>query len=89
MDAPASLLHGLYPYTYSAGLTASTYASRRIIEEGAPAVERWLDMLRAGGSKSPLELLSIAGVDLSTAEPISEAVNYVGSLVQQLEESYA
>ncbi|MFB4160878.1 oligoendopeptidase F [Geomicrobium sp. JSM 1781026] len=80
---------GLYPYTYSAGLTASTYASRRIIEEGAPAVERWLDMLRAGGSKSPLELLSIAGVDLSTAEPISEAVNYVGSLVQQLEESYA
>ncbi|WP_307190033.1 hypothetical protein [Geomicrobium sp. JCM 19038] len=79
---------GLYPYTYSAGLTASTYASQRILEEGQPAVDRWLDMINAGGSKPPLELLQIAGVDMSTSAPISEAVAHVGSLISELERSF-
>jgi oligoendopeptidase F len=79
---------GLYPYTYSAGLTASTAAAQLIIEEGQPAVERWLDVLRAGGTMTPLELMKHAGVDMSTPEPIKKAVSYVGSLIDELEMSY-
>ncbi|PSL47059.1 oligopeptidase F [Salsuginibacillus halophilus] len=80
---------GLYPYTYSAGLTASTAASRHIIEEGEPAVERWLNSLRAGGTMKPLDLMQLSGVDMTTKEPIQEAVAYVGSLVDELEASFA
>ena len=45
---------GLYSYTYSAGLTASTAVAQMIKEEGQPAVDRWLDVLRAGGTMKPL-----------------------------------
>ncbi|WP_342574306.1 oligoendopeptidase F [Paenibacillus sp. FSL M8-0142] len=80
---------GLYPYTYAAGLTASTAAAQLIREEGQPAVDRWLQVLKAGGSMTPLELMSLAGVDMTTSEPISRAVAYVGSLVDELGSLYA
>lgn len=79
---------GLYPYTYSCGLTASTAVSQLIQEEGKPAVDRWLDVLRAGGTMKPLDLLKHAGVDMSTPEAVKKAVAYVGSLVDELERSY-
>ncbi|WP_280770835.1 oligoendopeptidase F [Salipaludibacillus daqingensis] len=79
---------GLYPYTYSAGLTASTAAAQMIKEEGQPAVDRWLTALKAGGTLKPLELMKLAGVDMTTPEPIQKAVAYVGSLVEDLEKSY-
>lgn len=79
---------GLYPYTYSAGLTASTAVAQLIQEEGQPAVDRWLDVLRAGGTMKPLELLKHAGIDMSKPDPIKKAVSYVGSLIDQLEQSY-
>ncbi|UPM52572.1 oligoendopeptidase F [Gottfriedia acidiceleris] len=76
---------GLYPYTYSAGLTASTAISRRIASEGQPVIDAWIEVLKTGGSKKPVELLKMAGVDLTTSAPIKEAVEYVGSLVTELE----
>ncbi|MFS0862828.1 oligoendopeptidase F [Fredinandcohnia sp. 179-A 10B2 NHS] len=79
---------GLYPYTYSAGLTASTAASQMIQEEGQPAVDRWLSALKAGGTLKPLELMKLAGVDMTTPGPIKKAVAYVGSLVDELEKSF-
>jgi oligoendopeptidase F len=79
---------GLYPYTYSAGLTASTAVSQLIQEEGQPAVDRWLEVLRAGGTMKSLELLKHAGLDMSTPEPVRKAVSYVGSLIDELEQSY-
>ena len=79
---------GLYPYTYSAGLTVSTLVSRQILEEGKPAVEKWLEVLKAGGTMKPLDLIKKAGVDMSRPEPIHEAVEYVGKLITELEESY-
>lgn len=75
---------GLYPYTYSAGLTASTAVSEMIFEEGQVAVDRWLDMLKTGGKLAPLELLKVAGMDFTTDEPVLKAVNYVGKLIDQL-----
>ncbi|PEK02191.1 oligoendopeptidase F [Bacillus wiedmannii] len=79
---------GLYSYTYSAGLTASTAVAQMIKEEGQPAVDRWLDVLRAGGTMKPLELMKHAGVDMSKPDTIRRAVSYVGSLIDELERSY-
>lgn len=79
---------GLYPYTYSAGLTASTAIVQMIQAEGKPVVDRWLDVLRAGGTKKTQELLSHAGVDMTKPDAISKAVSYVGSLIDELERSY-
>ncbi|MDB4897924.1 MAG: pepF, partial [Firmicutes bacterium] len=80
---------GLYPYTYSAGLTTSTAAAQLIQEEGKPAVERWLSALKAGGTRRPLELSAMAGVDMSRPDSIRKAVAYVGSLVDELEQSFS
>ncbi|HDR6310386.1 TPA: oligoendopeptidase F [Bacillus cereus] len=79
---------GLYSYTYSAGLTASTAVAQMIKEEGQPAVDRWLDVLRAGGTMKPLELMKHAGVDMSKPDAIRKAVSYIGSLIDELERSY-
>ncbi|NIK11663.1 oligoendopeptidase F [Alkalibacillus almallahensis] len=79
---------GLYPYTYSAGLTASTAVSQLFKEEGQPAIDRWLEVLKLGGSKTPQELMKYAGVDMTTPEPIKKAVSYVDSLVTEVEKSY-
>ncbi|MGN4426617.1 oligoendopeptidase F [Bacillus cereus group sp. MYBK30-1] len=79
---------GLYSYTYSAGLTASTAVAQMIKEEGQPAVDRWLNVLRAGGTMKPLELMKHAGVDMSKPDAIRKAVSYVGSLIDELERSY-
>ncbi|OAB41487.1 oligoendopeptidase F [Paenibacillus glacialis] len=76
---------GLYPYTYAAGLSASTAVAQIIREEGQPAIDRWLEVLKAGGSMTPLELMKLAGVDMSDEYPIISAVNYVGSLIDELE----
>lgn len=76
---------GLYPYTYSAGLTASTAIARQIFEEGAPAVDRWINVLKAGGSYPPEQLMKMAGIDMTTADPIEKAVEYVGGLIIELE----
>lgn len=76
---------GLYPYTYSAGLSAATAISKLIADEGTPAVERWLDVLKSGGSLPPKDLLLKAGIDMSTTKPIEVAVEYVGALITELE----
>ncbi|MGV3466474.1 MAG: oligoendopeptidase F [Heyndrickxia sp.] len=79
---------GLYPYTYSAGLTVSTAVSQMIQEEGQPAVDRWLEVLKSGGTLNPLDLIKKAGVDMSKPDAIRKAVSYVGYLVDELEKSY-
>lgn len=79
---------GLYPYTYSVGLVASTAMSLLIQQEGQPAVDRWLDVLKAGGTRSPLALMQMAGVDMQSTQPIHDAVAYVGRLIDELEQSF-
>lgn len=79
---------GLYPYTYAAGLTVSTQVAATIEAEGPPAVDRWLRVLKAGGTRSPLELARLAGVDMSSAAPIQAAVGYVSSIVDELERMF-
>jgi oligoendopeptidase F len=76
---------GMYPYTYSAGLSAAVAMAQSVREEGEPAVERWLAFLMAGGSRGPLELFADAGIDMADPATLSRAVAHVGSLVDLLE----
>ncbi len=77
---------GLYPYTYSAGLTIATEVSQRILKEGTPAVNDWINVLKAGGTKTPVELAQMAGVDVTTDQPLRSTIQFISSLVDQLEE---
>jgi oligoendopeptidase F len=79
---------GLYPYTYSAGLTCSTLMAQAIDEEGQPTVDRWLEVLKAGGSVKPLELMHRAGIDLEDPATVRKVVDYVGRLIDEVEKSF-
>lgn len=77
---------GLYPYTYSAGLTIATEVSDRILKEGVSAVEDWKQVLRAGGTLDPVELAKMAGVDITTDQPLKNTISYIGRIIDELEE---
>jgi oligoendopeptidase F len=79
---------GLYPYTYAVGLTAATALALRVQNEGAGVLQGWLEVLKAGGTRTPLELMQQAGIDLSSPQPIRDAVAYVGRLIDELEASF-
>lgn len=76
---------GLYSYTYSAGLTLATVASKRIYEEGERGVEAWLSVLRAGGSETPVELAKRVGVDLHREDALRETIAYIDEAVTEME----
>jgi oligoendopeptidase F len=79
---------GLYPYTYSVGLVAATALAEKAAREGDAILTGWLDVLRAGGTLRPLELMKRVGIDLSSPQPIKDAVAYVGRLVTELEAAF-
>lgn len=79
---------GLYSYTYSAGLTCATVVAQSVREEGSRAAERWVNVLKQGGSMAPLELMKTAGVDLEDAATIGDAVNYVGRIVDEVDRGF-
>jgi oligoendopeptidase F len=79
---------GLYPYTYSVGLVAATALAEKSSREGPAVLSRWLDVLRAGGTLPPLDLMRQVGIDLSSPQPIREAVAYVGRLIEELEAGF-
>jgi oligoendopeptidase F len=63
-----------YVYQYATGFSAAVTLAYRILEEGQPAVDRYLAFLAAGSSDYPLDILKSAGVDLSTPEPVQAAM---------------
>lgn len=75
-----------YVYQYATGFSAAVAISRRILKEGKPAVDDYIRFLSSGGSDYPIELLKIAGVDMSTKEPVNQALKLFGELLDQLEE---
>ena len=75
---------GLYPYTYSAGLTVATQAMLRIEKEGEPAVNDWKRFLAAGGTKDPAGLARIAGFDITTDAPLNATIDYIGSIIDEI-----
>ncbi|XEC93236.1 oligoendopeptidase F [Paenibacillus tarimensis] len=75
-----------YVYKYATGFSAATSFSKQILEEGAPAVDRYLGFLKSGGSDFSINILKKAGVDMSSPEPISQAMSVFESLIEQMEE---
>ena len=78
--------YNFYVYQYATSFSASMAISKMILEEGKPAVERYLKFLSGGCTKSPIELLKDAGVDMTTKKPISEALKTFGELIKELDD---
>ncbi|MCO7125754.1 oligoendopeptidase F [Sporolactobacillus shoreicorticis] len=76
---------GLYSYTYSAGLTVATAVAEQIENEGRPAIDRWLSVLKEGGRLTPRQLTEKAHVDILNSDTIRRAVAYVGTLIDELQ----
>lgn len=76
---------GLYPYTYSAGLTIATEVNKRIQKHGQPAVDDWIEVLKLGGTKDPAGLAAVAGVDISTEKPLLNTIEHIGYLIDEIE----
>ena len=74
-----------YVYQYATGLSAAIALSKRILEEGKPAVEDYMKFLTGGSSQDPIELLKIAGVDMTSSEPIETALELFGNLLDELQ----
>ncbi|MGH4137923.1 oligoendopeptidase F [Clostridium sp.] len=75
---------GLYPYTYSAGLTIATEVSKRILSEGKPAIDDWRAVLKAGSTKTPVELAKMAGVDINTEKPLLDTIEHIGNIIDEI-----
>lgn len=75
-----------YVYKYATGFSAATAIAEKILTEGKPAVDKYLEFLKGGGSNYPLELLKIAGVDLSNPQPIQDALDVFEKTLNELEE---
>lgn len=72
-----------YVYQYATGFSAAIALSNRILKEGASAVADYLGFLSGGSSKTPIELLKGAGVDMTTPEPTAQALAYFDELVDE------
>ena len=81
--------YNYYVFQYATGFSAAMAISKRILEQGESAVQDYLRFLSSGCSKTPIELLKIAGADMTTAAPINAALELFDSLIGQLEELMA
>ncbi len=78
--------YNYYVFQYATGYAAAIALSRRILREGKPAVDDYLGFLSGGCSKDPIDLLKGAGVDMTTAEPVNQALKLFGTLLDEMEE---
>lgn len=76
-----------YVYKYSTGISASLALAKRVVNGGEKEKEDYFKFLKSGGSRYPIESLKVAGVDMSSSEPIQSALDVFADLVSQLEKS--
>ncbi|QFJ54062.1 oligoendopeptidase F [Pseudobutyrivibrio xylanivorans] len=77
---------GLYSYSYSASLTIATQVMKRIRKEGQPAVDDWKKTLAAGGTVAPVDFAKMAGVDVTTDAALLDTIDYIGGIIDEIEE---
>ena len=77
--------YNFYVFQYATGLSAALALSKQIIEEGQPAVDRYLRFLSSGSSRSSVDLLRDAGVDMATPAPVQAAMDTFDHLLDELE----
>lgn len=74
-----------YVYKYATGYSAATAIAGKILREGCPAADDYLKFLTTGESDYPIELLKIAGVDMSTKKPVEDAMKVFTELLDEFE----
>ena len=74
-----------YVYKYATGLSAAVALSRRVLEGGERELKDYLDFLKGGCSKDPLDLLRDAGVDMSSPEPVETTLQRFKTLTDELD----
>lgn len=78
--------YNYYVYQYATGYSAATALSNQILEEGQPAVDRYINnFLKAGSSDYPIEVLKNAGVDMKSSDPIKEACKVFEATLNEME----
>ncbi|MBE6982947.1 MAG: oligoendopeptidase F [Ruminococcaceae bacterium] len=77
--------YNYYVFQYATGYSAAIALSRRILKEGEPAVKDYIKFLSGGCSKSPIELLRDAGVDMESPAPVEQALQLFGELLDEME----
>ncbi len=78
--------YNYYVFQYATGFSAACAIASRILELGEPAVKDYKKFLSSGGSTDPISLLKIAGVDMSTPEPVNAGLKLFGELIDEMEE---
>ena len=78
--------YNYYVFQYATGYAAAIALSRRILDEGEKAVSDYLGFLSGGCSKSPIDLLKGAGVDMTSPEPVNQALQLFDKLLDEMEE---
>ncbi len=77
--------NSFYVYKYATGYSAATAISEKILTEGKPAADNYIEFLKTGESDYPIELLKIAGVDMSSPEPVKKAMTTFNKLLDEFE----
>lgn len=77
--------YNYYVFQYATGYSAAIALSRKILSEGESAVQDYLGFLSGGCSKSPIDLLKGAGVDMTSPEPVNQALQLFGELLDEME----
>ena len=77
--------YNYYVFQYATGFSAAVAIANRILSEGETAVSDYKKFLSSGGSSDPISLLKIAGVDMSTPDPVNSALQLFGELVDEME----
>jgi oligoendopeptidase F len=77
--------YNYYVFQYATGFSAAVAIANRILSEGETAVRDYKKFLSSGGSADPISLLKIAGVDMSTPDPVNSALKLFGELVDEME----
>jgi oligoendopeptidase F len=77
--------NAFYVYKYATGISAAVALSERVLAKQPGAVETYLDFLKSGGSKFPLETLRAAGVDMTTPAPIESTLRLFERRLVELE----
>ena len=78
--------YNYYVFQYATGYSAAIALSQKILKEGQSAVDKYLEFLSGGRSKPPVELLKGTGVDMSSPEPVNEALALFGRLLDEMEQ---
>ncbi len=77
--------NAFYVYKYATGMSAAVALSDQVLHEGAPAVKRYLNFLKSGGSEFPLPTLQKAGVDMTAPQPVERTLQLFARRVEELE----